>query len=136
MTAPTLNAIAIDVVGHYASAAKNLLAAYRKGSERAFPKLDASRLSDGAERLIDRLADGTVKGIKGFAQRTEWADGMFVVGAARRVNLPAAKLSLEIASRVDEATQALSTRASEEKAPAKSARKPVARRTRRTRRAA
>src|SRR5262245_50870560 len=48
MTAPaTLNAIAIDVVGHYGQTAKNIFATYSTGTERA-----ATALSARYEQLI------------------------------------------------------------------------------------
>jgi len=57
---------------------------------------------------------------------------MFVVGAMRRVNLPVAKLSLEIASRIDDAASALSARAEGERPAAKrAAKKRIAKRVRR-----
>jgi hypothetical protein len=54
---------------------------------------------------------GRKKGLEAFAQRTDWAKDMFVVETVRRINLPAAKLSLKIASRIEDAASALSARA-------------------------
>ncbi|HEY6353950.1 MAG TPA: hypothetical protein VIY30_05630 [Burkholderiaceae bacterium] len=52
MTAPaTLNAIAIDVVGHYGQTAKNLVATYRTTTERAVSALGARY-----EQLVDSKA--------------------------------------------------------------------------------
>ena len=59
MTAPaSLNAIAIDVVGHYGQTAKNLVATYRAGTERAVSVLNARY-----EQLGDSLPwiDGDIK---------------------------------------------------------------------------
>jgi len=50
----------------------------------------------------------------------------------RRINLPAAKLSLEIASRIDDAASALSTRA--KGTPAKPVAKPAVKKARATKR--
>ena len=136
MTTPvTLNAIAIDVVGHYGNAAKNLLAACRTASQRALaasgsryaklvkrtplPVVGAEstarliaaerrvaeivgegvvRIAQGYDRGIELVSGQALKGIEAFAQRTDWAKDMFVVDTVRRINLPVAKLSLEIAS--------------------------------------
>jgi hypothetical protein len=131
MTTPvTLNAIATNVVGHYGNAAKSLVAVYRTGSKRAlaasgtrYAKLvkhtplplvgDAGKARIvAAERRVAELVSGqALKGLEAFAQRTDWAKDMFVVDTVRRINLPAAKLSLAIASRIDDAASALSARA-------------------------
>jgi hypothetical protein len=55
---------------------------------------------------------------------------MFVVDTARRITLPAAKLSLEIASRIDDAASSLSVRA-EGPVAKPAARKQAAKRVRR-----
>ena len=70
-----------------------------------------ARTAEGYDRAIEFVSGQAVKGLETFAQRTEWAKDMFVVETARRIQLPAAKLSLEIASRIDEAASALNTRA-------------------------
>ena len=49
MTTANLNTIAIDVVGHYGRTAKNLLATYRAGTERAVKALSA-----GYESLVEK----------------------------------------------------------------------------------
>jgi len=49
MTTANLNTIAIDVVGHYGQTAKNLLATYRAGTERA-----VNALSTGYEQLVEK----------------------------------------------------------------------------------
>ncbi|HSB21752.1 MAG TPA: hypothetical protein VLE94_01450, partial [Burkholderiaceae bacterium] len=48
-TANNLNAIAIDVVGHYRRAAKNVVATYRAGTARA-----VKALSTGYEQLVEK----------------------------------------------------------------------------------
>jgi len=91
-----------------------------------------TRIADGYDRAIELVSTQALKSLEAFAERTDWTQDMFVVGALRRVNLPVAKLSLEIASRIDGAASALNARA-EGKAVAKpAAKKKVARRVRRT----
>jgi len=95
------------------------------------------RIADGYDRGIELVSGQMVKGLEAIAERTEWTKDMFVVETARRVQLPAAKLSLEIASRIDEATGTLSARAEELGEPAvktqavKRARRGAAKRARR-----
>src|SRR5947209_15725690 len=92
------------------------------------------RIAEGCERAIELASAPALKGIEAFARRTDWAKDMFVVDAARRIQLPAAKLSLEVASRIDGAASALSARAEStgEQAVAKpAAKKPTAKRVRR-----
>jgi hypothetical protein len=166
-TSVTLNAIATDVVGHYGSAAKSLVAAYRTASERALAasarrsaklvdplplvgdegkaRIVAAerrvaalvgegvvRIAEGYDSGIELVSGQALKGLEAFAQRTDWTKDMFVVDTMRRINLPAAKLSLKIASRIDDAASSLSARA---EGPAA---KPVARKqpAKRVRRAA
>jgi hypothetical protein len=69
------------------------------------------RIAQGYDRGIEFVSGQALKGIENFAERTDWAKDMFVVDTLRRINLPAAKLSLKIASRVDDAASALSARA-------------------------
>ena len=94
------------------------------------------RIAQGYDRGIEFVSCQALKGIESFAERTDWAKDMFVVDTLRRINLPAAKLSLKIAGRVDDAASALSARAKGTvarpvaKTPAKKAR--VTRRVRRT----
>ena len=90
------------------------------------------RIAQGYDRGIELVSGQALKGIEAFAQRTDWAKDMFVVDTVRRINLPAAKLSLKIASRVDDLATALSARAEGTiaKPAAKKAR--VAKRARRT----
>jgi hypothetical protein len=167
-TSVTLNAIATDVVGHYGSAAKNLVAAYRTASERAlaaggsrYAKLverlprvgdegkarivaaerrvaavvgkGVARIAEGYDSGIELVSGRMLKGLAAVAQRTDWTRDMFVVDTMRRINLPAAKLSLEIASRIDDAASSLSARAEGPvKHPAvKRVRRPASKRVRR-----
>ena len=170
MTAPaTLNAIAIDLVGHSGQTAKNIFATYRHGTQRAAIALSAryeqlvkglpgpwlkretranmlesqqrlarmvvtsvTRITERADDSVDRGADTTVKGIAAFAKQTDWATDMMVVGAIRKINLPVAKLSLQIAARVDDASRRLSQRVSgSTAAKASRAAKAVSKRARR-----
>jgi hypothetical protein len=171
MTTPvTLNSIAVDVVGHYGNAAKNLVAAYRTASARAlavggsrYAKFveqislplvgdegkarivaaerrvagavgqGVERTAQGYDRAIELVSGQAVKGLEALAERTDWAKDMFVVGALRRANLPVLKLSLEIASRIDDAASALNARVerSERTAPKATAKKRTAKRVRR-----
>ena len=70
-----------------------------------------ARIAQGYDRGIELVSGQALKGIEIFAQRTDWAKDMFVVDTVRRINLPAAKLSLKIASRIDDAASALGARA-------------------------
>jgi hypothetical protein len=70
-----------------------------------------TRTAEGYDRGIELVSGQVLKGIEAFAERTDWTKDMFVVETMRRINMPAAKLSLEIASRIDEATNTLSARA-------------------------
>ena len=101
-----------------------------------------ARTAQGADRAIEVVVGQVLKGLEGFAQRTDWTKNMFVVDTLRRVNLPAAKLSLGIASRIDDAATTLSARAkgpvsprvakaATKKQPAKRAGRAVAKRVRR-----
>ena len=92
------------------------------------------RIATGAEKAIDVAAERSLKGIETFAEQTAWTKDMFVVNAVRQINLPAAKLQLEIASRIDAAAEQLSERvAGEPVKPVVVQVKPAAKR--RTRRA-
>jgi hypothetical protein len=71
-----------------------------------------SRTSERAEEAVDQLSSRAVKGMEAFGEKTAWASEMMVVNAARTINLPAAKLSLGIANRVNKATAFLSERVS------------------------
>ena len=86
--------------------------------------LDEARELHACERLVVRVR----------AERTDWAKDMFVVDTVRRINMPVAKLSLEIASRIDDAASSLSARAEgsvEQPVKKAAAKKRTARRVRR-----
>jgi len=70
-----------------------------------------ARTAQGYDRGIELVFGRVQKGLEAIAERTDWTKDMFVVETVRRIQLPAAKLSLEIASRFDEATSTLSARA-------------------------
>ena len=70
-----------------------------------------ARTAQAYDRAIELVSGQALKGLEAFAQRTDWAKDMFVVDTVRRINLPAAKLSLKIASRIDDLASALSARA-------------------------
>ena len=94
-----------------------------------------TRLTKIANSAVDRISGRTVKGIEAFGEQTAWANDMFVVGAFRKINLPAAKLSLQIAGGVDEASRRLSRRLAGTRVtkPTKGARRAVKRARRATR---
>ena len=90
------------------------------------------RTAQGYDRAIELVSGQALKGLEVLAQRTDWAKNMFVVDTMRRINLPVAKLSLEIASRIDDAANALSARAEGERPVAeRAAKKRTAKRVRR-----
>jgi hypothetical protein len=92
----------------------------------------AVRIAHGYDRGIEFVSGQALKGLETFAQRTDWAKDLFVVDTVRRINLPAAKLSLKIASRVDDLASALSARA--EGTVAQPVTKPAAKKARAARR--
>jgi hypothetical protein len=69
------------------------------------------RIAEGSDRGIELVSGQALKSLEAFARRTDWAKDMFVVDTVRRINLPVAKLSLKIASGIDDAANALSARA-------------------------
>jgi len=98
-----------------------------------------ARTAQGYDRGIELVFGRVQKGLEAIAERTDWTKDMFVVETVRRIQLPAAKLSLEIASRFDEATSTLSARAEgavAKAAASKQAVKRVRRTAKRVRRAA
>ena len=90
-----------------------------------------TRTAEGYDRAIEAVSAQALKGINAFAERTDWAKNMFVVDALRRINMPAAKLSLEIASRIDDAASALNARADGVAVAKSAAKKKTVRRVRR-----
>ena len=106
-----------------------IVAAERRVAEFVAGGVD--RIATGYEKAIDLASERSLKGIESFAEQTAWTKDMFVVNAVRQVQLPAAKLQLEIASRIEGAVQQLNERvAGEPVAPvaAKPATKRVAKR--------
>ena len=98
-----------------------------------------ARFTRGANEVVDGVSARATKGVEAFAQQTEWAKDLMLVKALRRINLPTARLSLEIASRVDGAAQRLNARVAGPRTaqavkPAR--RKSTAKRVRRNHRAA
>ena len=85
-----------------------LVASQRRVARRVVDS--TTRLTKIANSAVDRISGRTVKGIEAFSEQTAWANDTFVVGAFRKINLPAAKLSLQIAGGVDEASRRLSRR--------------------------
>jgi len=90
------------------------------------------RIAQGYDRGIEYVSGQALKGLETFAQRTDWAKDMFVVDTLRRINLPTAKLSLKIASRVDDLASALNARAKGTAAKPAVKKARVAKRVRRT----
>ena len=93
-----------------------------------------ARIAQGYDRDIEVISGQALKGLEGYARRTDWAKGMFVVETVRRINLPAANLSLKIAGRVEDAASALSARAEgtvERPVAKRAAKKQTAKRVRR-----
>ena len=86
----------------------SLVASQRRVARRVVDS--TTRVTKIANSAVDRISGRTVKGIEAFGEQTAWANDMFVVGAFRKINLPAAKLSLQIAGGVDEASRRLSQR--------------------------
>lgn len=155
MTSPTINSVALDVVGQYGLVGKNLLAAYRSGTQRvasqiadryttmvkspSLPLIDSSirdslvashqqfagfivggvvRATEQFDGAIDRATEGTVQGIKRLGevgQRIEAMVGAPVVDTPmvdlmRKLNMPAAQISLQIAGRIAEGSKRLAER--------------------------
>ena len=142
----TLNAIAIDVVGQYSEAAHPWVDAWRTGAQRRLSGRAARAVaiaSDRADGAIDRASSRAIESMQAFGERTSWANDLLVVNALRTVNLPAARLSLRVASQVNKASSRLSQRVagvkpdeSASEPPKARARKAPAKRARRTARTA
>ena len=71
------------------------------------------RVSDRAILAVDSAADWTVEGLEAFASKAAWADDLMVVGALRKVQVPVAKLSLGIATKLNDASRELVQRVAE-----------------------
>jgi len=133
----TLHSIAVDVVGQYRDAAKHLLTAYRNGTCRSVAAFGNSvdrlralgqatdarsntehgladklvdgvtRMTNGAGDAVDRVSERAVQAMAKFNEQNAWADDLLVVNALRAVNTPAAKLSLRMASGLNDAARRL-----------------------------
>ena len=95
------------------------------------------RITERATGAVDLVSNSAAQGIVAFDKQTAWANDTMVVGAIRRINLPVARLSLQVAGRVNEASQRLSQRvAGSLTAKAKRTAKATVKRARRAVRAA
>jgi hypothetical protein len=65
------------------------------------------RASDRAIQAVDRVAGLMVEGLEAFAGKTAWADELMAVEALRTVQLPVARLSLGIATKLNDACREL-----------------------------
>ena len=146
----TISALAIDAVNSYQRVGKNLVDAYRTGSERAIARFDeryTSTLNKGntplfsdnvkqsmidaqrqvstlwtagivnasnrANAAIDKAAERVAESIKRSAEvatRVEAAIGNGTVDVARRLNMPAAQITREIAARLADSSEQLASR--------------------------
>jgi hypothetical protein len=68
------------------------------------------RVSDRASSAVELVSSRTIEGMEAFAEKTAWANDLIAVDALRAVNMPAAKLSLQIATRVNATSRLLSER--------------------------
>jgi hypothetical protein len=103
-----------------------IVAAERRVAEFVAEGVD--RIATGYEKAIDLASERSLKGIESFAEQTAWTKDMFVVNTVRQIQLPAAKLQLEIASRIDAAAEQLSERVAGEPVKAEPVAKPAAKR--------
>jgi hypothetical protein len=76
----------------------------------AFVVKGVDRAADRADATIDKLSQGAIGGVNRFAEETAWAKDLFVVNALRSLNMPAAKLSLQIAEQVAHGARRVSER--------------------------
>jgi len=82
-------------------------------SQQRLARLVVNSVASATERAtqaVDQVSGRTVQGIEAFGEQTRWAKDLMVVNAIRRINLPVARLSLQIAGRVDDASRRLSQR--------------------------
>jgi len=82
-------------------------------TEKRMSNLAVGAINRAAERtqaVVERVMHRAVEGMEAFGHRTAWANEMFVVEAVRTINMPAAKFSLGIANRANQATALLSER--------------------------
>jgi hypothetical protein len=96
-----------------------------------------SRVSERADSALDLVASRAVAGIEFFGAKTAWTNDSAIFNALRTLNLPAAKLSLQLATKLADASRRLSERVAGEAevaAPVAKATKTVKRAAKRTRR--
>src|SRR5690349_9690783 len=72
---------------------ERLIGAEQKAGRFVLGAVD--RLSDRADGLADGLAERAVAGVKRFDESTAWSRDSTVINALRKLNLPAAKVSLK-----------------------------------------
>jgi hypothetical protein len=88
------------------------------------------QVSNGVDQFSSRVIDGMHE----FGKQTAWAKDLMVVDAFRRINLPAAKASQQIAGRMVELSLAVSERIAGD-APVAAVAKPAAKVAKRARKA-
>jgi hypothetical protein len=69
-----------------------------------------SRISDGADALVDGIAQRAASGVERFDELTAWTHDKAIFNAFRKLNMPAAKASLQVAEKVADLSRKLSTR--------------------------
>ena len=69
-----------------------------------------SRVADKADGWVDSLAQRAVAGVERLDEKTAWSREVSVFNALRRLNLPAAKVSLKLAESVADVSRRLSER--------------------------
>jgi hypothetical protein len=95
-----------------------------------------ARTTEQVSNGIDQFSGRVIEGMQEYGKQTAWAKDLMVVDAFRRINLPAAKASQQIAGRVVEASRLVSERIAGESpvvAPVKPVVKQAAKRARRAR---
>ena len=146
----TISALAIDAVNNYQRVGKNLVDAYRTGSERAIARLDerytatlnkgntpllsdnvkqslidaqrqvstlwtagivnaSNRANAAIDKAVERVAESIKRGAE-VATRVEAAIGNGTVDVARRLNMPAAQITRDIAARLADSSEQLAAR--------------------------
>jgi hypothetical protein len=113
------------------------------GAEQKVGQLVAgavSRISDRAETLVDGIAQRATSGVERFDELTAWTHDSAIFNAFRKLNMPAAKASLQVAEKVADLSRKLSTRVAGEPAveakPVRAAKAAVKRTRRAVRKAA
>jgi hypothetical protein len=69
-----------------------------------------SRISDGADALVDGLARRATSGVERFDELTAWSRDSTVFNALRKLNMPVAQASLQVAEKVAQLSHKLSAR--------------------------